>query len=196
GWLAPSPTWPARRRSAALTSLRPVPTGASERRSDTRHRWRKYARCMIGSAIPVLDWLGIQQDASSSRILRPRRVKVPIRWLWRAAPVTVLMFLLSGCSLSGEQSMFSPAGPVAQDQLDLFMWTWYLSIPVMLIVGGVMVFVLIRYRRRAGDDSIPGQTHGNVLLEVIWTTVPVIIVILVAVPTVRSIFQFQSFIDA
>jgi len=121
---------------------------------------------------------------------------VPIRWLWRALPVTVLMFLLAGCSLDGEQSMFSPVGPVAQEQLDLFMWTWYLSIPVMLIVGGVMAFVIVRYRRRAGDDSIPGQTHGNMLIEIIWTTVPVIIVILVAVPTVRSIFNLQTFIEA
>ena len=121
---------------------------------------------------------------------------MPIRWLWRVLPVTVLMFLLAGCSLDGEQSTFSPVGPVAQDQLDLFMWTWYLSIPVMLLVFGVLAFVIVRYRRRKGDDSIPGQTHGNVLLEVIWTTVPVIIVILVAVPTVRSIFAYQSYVEA
>ena len=121
---------------------------------------------------------------------------MPIRWLWRAVPVTVLTFLLAGCSLDGEQSTFSPAGPVAQDQIDLFMWTWYLSIPVMLLVGGVLVYVIVKYRRRAGDDSIPGQTHGNVMIEIIWTTIPVIIVILIAVPTVRSIFNFQSFIEA
>src|SRR5690606_30887109 len=76
------------------------------------------------------------------------------------------------------------------------MWTWYLSIPVMLLVGGVLAYVIVRYRRRRGDDSIPGQTHGNVLLEVVWTTIPVIIIILVAVPTVRSIFALQTFTEA
>ncbi len=119
-----------------------------------------------------------------------------IGWLWRALPGAVLTFVLSGCSLVGEQSVFSPVGPLASKQLGLFMWTWYLSIPVMLLVGGVLVYVIVRYRRRRGDDSIPGQTHGNVLLEVLWTTIPVIIVILVAVPTVRAIFDTQSFIEA
>src|SRR5690606_7185954 len=116
--------------------------------------------------------------------------------MWRALPVTVIALLLSGCSLDGAQSTFSPAGPVAAEQLGLFMWTWYLSIPVMLLVGGVLVYVIVRYRSRQGDDSIPGQTHGNVLLEVLWTTIPVIIVILVAVPTVRSIFKTQTYIEA
>jgi len=121
---------------------------------------------------------------------------VPIRWMWRALPVALIALLLSGCSLDGPQSTFSPAGPVAEEQLGLFMWTWYLSIPVMAIVGGVLVYVIVRYRRRRNDDTIPGQTHGNVLLEVAWTTIPVIIVILVAVPTVRSIFRLQSFVEA
>src|SRR5690606_1968422 len=52
------------------------------------------------------------------------------------------------------------------------------------------------YRNRRGDDSIPEQTHGNVLLEVVWTTIPVIIVILIAVPTVRTIFRTQSFVES
>lgn len=119
-----------------------------------------------------------------------------IGWLWRALPGAALMFVLSGCALEGEQSVFSPVGPLASEQLGLFMYTWYLSIPVFLLVAGVMVYVLVRYRRRRGDDSIPGQTHGNVLLEVVWTTIPVIIVILIAVPTVRSIFRTQSFVEA
>ena len=116
--------------------------------------------------------------------------------LWRVGPVAVLAFLLAGCSLVDEQSVFAPAGPIAREQLGLFMWAWYLSIPVMLLVGGVLVYVLVRYRRRHGDDSIPGQTHGNVLLEVVWTTIPVIIVILIAVPTVRTIFRTQSFVES
>lgn len=120
---------------------------------------------------------------------------MPIRWMWRALPVAVIALLLSGCSLDGPQSTFSPAGPVAEEQLGLFMWTWYLSIPVMVLVGGVLVYVIVRYRRRRNDDTIPGQTHGNVLLEIAWTTIPVIIVILVAVPTVRSIFRLQSFVE-
>jgi len=119
---------------------------------------------------------------------------VPNRLWWRVVPACVLVLLLAGCSLDGPQSTFAPAGPIAQEQLDLFMWTYYLSWPVVIIVVGVLVYVIVRFRRR--DDAIPAQTHGNAVLEVAWTILPVIIVVLVAVPAIRSVFRTQAFVDA
>jgi len=116
---------------------------------------------------------------------------VPMRWLWRASPVAVLAPLLASCSFEGGQSIFKPVGSVAQDQLDLFMWTWYLSIPVMVGVFGALVYVIVRYRRRAGD-KMPLQSHGHPAIEVVLTIVPVIIIVMVAIPTVRSVFRTQS----
>lgn len=119
-----------------------------------------------------------------------------MRWLWRVLPAALLAPLLAACSLDGPQSTFAPVGPIAQDQLDLFMWTYWLSWPVMIIVGAVLVYVIVRFRRRGNDDSIPKQTHGSAALEVGWTVIPVIIIVLVAVPTVRSIFRTQAFVEA
>ncbi len=121
---------------------------------------------------------------------------MPMRWLRRAWPVAVLTPILAGCSFDGPQSTLRPAGPIAQEQMDLFMWTYYLSWPVMILVFGVLAFVIIRFRRRKGEDRMPTQTHGSAVMEVAWTILPVIIVILVAVPTVRSIFRTQSFVEA
>ena len=120
---------------------------------------------------------------------------MPMRWLRRVLPVAVLAPLLTSCSLQGMQSMFSPAGSIAQEQLDLFMWTWYLSIPVMIGVFGAMFYVLVRYRRRKGDPE-PEQSHGKPAVEVILTVVPVLIIVMVAIPTVRSIFRTQSHVVA
>ncbi len=75
------------------------------------------------------------------------------------------------------------------------MWTYWLSWPVMIGVFGVLIYVLFRYRRRK-DDEMPVQSHGNPALEVILTIIPVIIVIAVAIPTVRSIFRTQTFVEA
>lgn len=119
-----------------------------------------------------------------------------MRWLRRAWPVAVLTPILAGCSFDGAQSTLRPAGPIAQEQMDLFMWTFWLSWPVMILVFGVLAFVLVRYRRRRDDTRMPEQTHGSAVMEVAWTILPVIIVIMVAVPTVRSIFRTQTFIEA
>ena len=102
--------------------------------------------------------------------------------------------LLAGCDLSGQQSIFDPVGPVAQRQLDLFLFTYWLSWVVMVLVGGVLIFAVVRYRRR-GRDDIPSQTHGNVGLEIGWTLLPVLIVIAVAVPTVRTVFATENRVE-
>ncbi|MFA7461151.1 MAG: hypothetical protein WCY60_09155, partial [Trueperaceae bacterium] len=82
-----------------------------------------------------------------------------MRWLRRALPAAVLAPLLAACSFDGAQSTFRPAGEIARDQMDLFMWTWYLSWPVMIGVFGALIYVLFRYRRRK-DDEMPVQSHG------------------------------------
>ena len=40
------------------------------------------------------------------------------------------------------------------------------------LVEGVIVFTAFRYRRKPGDDELPPQTHGNNLVEIIWTVDP------------------------
>ncbi len=117
---------------------------------------------------------------------------MPIRkWLRRAVPLAGLGLLLTACDLSGPQSIFEPAGPVAQEQLDLFIFTYWLSWGVLVLVVGVLIYAMIRYRRGKRDD-IPPQTHGNLPLEIAWTILPTLIVIAVAVPTVRTTFRTEQ----
>lgn len=121
---------------------------------------------------------------------------MPMRWLWRALPVAILAPLLAACSMEGAQSTFQPVGEIARAQKDLFMWTYWLSWIVMIGVFGTMIYVVFRYRRRKGDDTIPVQSHGNPAVEVILTIIPVIILVMVAIPTVRSVFATQSYVEA
>ena len=48
---------------------------------------------------------------------------------------------------------------------------------IFFVVEGLIVWTVIRYRRKPGDDELPPQTHGNNLAEVVWTVVPTLIVI-------------------
>lgn len=98
--------------------------------------------------------------------------------------------------MEGAQSTFQPVGEIARNQMDLFMWTYWLSWIVMIGVFGTMIYVVFRYRSRKGDNTIPEQTHGNPAVEVILTIIPVIIIVMVAIPTVRSIFATQTFVEA
>ncbi len=101
--------------------------------------------------------------------------------------------LLAACNFGGPQSALDPQGPIAQAQKDLFMWTYYLSWPVMIAVFGVIVYSIIRFRSKGAEDdkTLPHQTHGHTTLEIAWTLIPVVLIILVAVPTVRTIFATE-----
>jgi cytochrome c oxidase subunit 2 len=116
-----------------------------------------------------------------------------VRRFRRVAPLLGLAFVLGGCVTEGPRSMLHPVGVIAEKQMDLFMWTFWLSIAVLVLVLGVLTFAIFRFRDRpTGDkDAIPNQVHGSVPLEIAWTIIPVIIVILVAVPTVRAIFETE-----
>src|SRR4029450_3511737 len=57
---------------------------------------------------------------------------------------------------------------------------------VWVTVTGVMVWSLVRYRRRDGDDRLPKQTHGNKYLELSWTLIPLVIIAGLIVATVRT----------
>jgi cytochrome c oxidase subunit II len=50
-----------------------------------------------------------------------------------------------------------------------------------VIVGGLIVGFAVRYRRKPGDDELPPQIHGNTSIEVVWTVIPTLIVLVLFV---------------
>ncbi len=105
--------------------------------------------------------------------------------------VFVLLLALAGAQVyaqsTPQQSALQPAGPVARMQLDLFMLTVYIAIGIFTLVVGLLLIAIVRFRSRPGRPE-PKQVTGNNTLEVVWTIVPVILVAIIAVPTVRGLF--------
>jgi cytochrome c oxidase subunit 2 len=62
-----------------------------------------------------------------------------------------------------------------------------LLMPIITIISifvlGLLLFVMVRFRR--GANPVPSRTTHNTLLEVIWTLVPVLILVAIAVPSIR-----------
>ncbi|SVA34294.1 uncharacterized protein METZ01_LOCUS87148, partial [marine metagenome] len=99
--------------------------------------------------------------------------------------------LLAACNSSSPQSTFEAAGPVAREQLKLFWIIFWAAMIVFALVMAIMIYSIIRFRRRASDD-IPNQVHGNTALEVVWTVGPIILLIGIGIITVRTLFNLDS----
>jgi len=59
---------------------------------------------------------------------------------------------------------------------DLYNTVFAIAVAIFFVVEGLIVWTVLRYRRKPGDDELPAQTHGNAFAEVVWTVVPTIIV--------------------
>lgn len=62
---------------------------------------------------------------------------------------------------------------------------------VFVFVEGLLIFTIFKFRAKPGAP-LPKPVHGSHTLEMIWTAIPVLILIPIAVPTVKTIFKTQA----
>jgi cytochrome c oxidase subunit 2 len=105
--------------------------------------------------------------------------------------------LLSGCnltevfSLNGHQSTIHVAGPVAQRQESIFMVTVYVCTGIFIVVGAVLAYAQIKFRAKSESDEHaepPPQGHGNPLIEIGLIAASVVLLVIIAIPTLQGIW--------
>ena len=89
------------------------------------------------------------------------------------------------------QTAFNPRSDYAAEGLNLFIGIIIAGVVVGVLVEAVLIATAIRYRRRPGD-ALPPQIHGNTIIEVLWTTGPVIVVGAILFFTLPVIFSSQA----
>lgn len=113
--------------------------------------------------------------------------RFPIARFAALALLVASPLLFSGCDyFSSPQNTFNPAGTVAQQQKDDFLLVMWPSLVVGLIVLFGVLFIALRFRHRP-NAPLPKQIHGNTALELSWTIIPIILLAVIAVPTVEGI---------
>ncbi|PLR84077.1 cytochrome c oxidase subunit II [Bacillus canaveralius] len=100
-----------------------------------------------------------------------------------------LTLILSGCG-KPFLSALQPAGEVAQTQYDLMLLSTAIMVGVILAVTVIFILVMVRFRRK--DEKIPQQVEGNHKLEIIWTVIPILLLLVLAVPTVSATFKLAD----
>lgn len=105
--------------------------------------------------------------------------------------MAVLALTLAACEQSHPNTTFDPHSDYGR-AID-FLWDRLLLLGtiVFVLVEAGLIYIMIRYRKREGDAR-PPQTHGNVVVEIIWTLIPAFILLFIAVPTVRTVFKTQA----
>jgi cytochrome c oxidase subunit 2 len=127
--------------------------------------------------------------------VRPRSTNRPRRPWRRWAPLglAALALAVAGCAKNAPLDTNQPEGPEAQK-------IYNLALPVFIIAGivGVLVLVvtlviILKFRRKKGHEGdVPKQIHGAPKLEVMWTIAPALLLAVIAVFTVKVLFDLAK----
>jgi cytochrome c oxidase subunit 2 len=108
------------------------------------------------------------------------------KYVWRLIPLAAAMaLLLAGC----EGGALNPNGEVAREQLWLIKLSFFIMVGVLFVVFSIFAYVVIRFRKKKGQTGTPEQVEGSHKLEIIWTVIPFLLLIVLAVPTVMYTFK-------
>jgi len=129
----------------------------------------------------------LSQPAGASR----RRAGSPLKRLARGLSAGAGLLLFAGCSAESKFQLSHWAMPEvdATDRApyiyNLWKWGWIAALITGVIVWGLMFYAAAKFRRRH-DDEIPVQTRYNLPLEIFYTFVPIVMVVVFFAHTVKA----------
>jgi len=78
------------------------------------------------------------------------------------------------------------ATPVMEATINLHNWVFWLITAIVAFVMVLMAFIMFRFSEKR--NPVPSKTSHNTLIEVIWTIVPVIILLVLVVPSMQLLY--------
>ena len=85
-----------------------------------------------------------------------------------------------------QMGMQEPATPVMERIVSFHNLLLVLITVITLFVLGLLLYVMVRFR--ASRNPTPSKTTHNTLIEIIWTAVPIMILVVIAVPSFRLLY--------
>jgi cytochrome c oxidase subunit 2 len=93
-------------------------------------------------------------------------------------------------SAAYQWNMQAPASKVAQDVYDLHMLMMVIIVVIFVAVFAVMFYSVFAHRRSKGHQAV--QFHENTTVELLWTIIPLLILIVMAWPATKALLSLRN----
>jgi cytochrome c oxidase subunit 2 len=104
----------------------------------------------------------------------------------RLVPVALLLLIaLLAVACNDPQTTINPKSDHAQSIQDIYKLVFWIGAFVFIGVSSAAVIFSFAFRERPGRQA--RQIHGNTRLEILWTFIPVVVLVVIAVPTFKTI---------
>jgi cytochrome c oxidase subunit II len=108
------------------------------------------------------------------------------------APATFVAFLLASAGALADYhfDILDPNSPMAQDAYNLHFGVLWVCVVIFFIVFGAMFWSIFKHRRSMGAKA--AQFHENTTIEIIWTIVPLVVLVSMAWPATRTMLEMKD----
>jgi cytochrome c oxidase subunit 2 len=103
-----------------------------------------------------------------------------------AIPVAAIAQTVTGQPTPWQVGFQPPGGDRMRDIIGLHTFVLYIISFISLFVAGLLVWIMVRFNART--HPTPSATTHNAVLEVLWTIVPVMILVAIAIPSFRLLY--------
>ncbi len=79
---------------------------------------------------------------------------------------------------------------ISRDIYDLHMLIFWICVIIAVLVFGVIIFSIVRHRKSQG--AVAAQFHESTKAEIIWTIIPFLILVAMAIPSAKSLIQLED----
>jgi len=125
----------------------------------------------------------------------PKRTLVS-PWVFLMATFVLVPLTLSAADNSDASlttSIFAPESTPAHSIMRLSLFVLAITGAIFVVVFSLIIYAVVRFRRRPEDDGKePAQVYGSNPVEMAWTVVPIIIVVVLTLTTARIIHEIQD----
>jgi len=110
----------------------------------------------------------------------------------RAVQSTLFALVVASSNAFAEMTLNLTEGvsPISRDVYQLHMTIFWICVAIGVVVFGAMFYAMFHHRKSKGAK--PAQFHSHPVLEVAWTIIPAIILVLMAVPASKVLFEINN----
>ena len=106
--------------------------------------------------------------------------------------ISAALAIVASPAMAGfdELNLTQGVTPISREVYDLHMWILWVCIIIGIIVFGAMAWSIIYHRKSKG--AVPATFHESTKLEILWTAVPFLILITIAVPATSTLLYMSD----
>ncbi len=111
---------------------------------------------------------------------------------WPVQAVLTALLLGQSPSASAEWALNMPPGvtDISLEIYKLHMLIFYICVAIAVAVFGAMIYSIFQHRKSRGVE--PAKFEGSTKVEIVWTSIPFVILIAMAIPSARALIQIED----